>query len=116
MLCLLFCMLYRLIVIGLFGGIGNQQLIANVMAIAGGGGVRIGLEDNLFWLDNKTFASNRQLLDRVREIARMMGREIMSPSEFGNLVLQSKNEFAPHYIIRENQDMPYQLFWIYYGA
>lgn len=68
-----------------FGGIGNQQLIANVMAIAGGGGVRIGLEDNLFWLDNKTFASNRQLLDRVREIARMMGREIMSPSEFGNL-------------------------------
>ena len=32
------------------GGIGNWQLKMNAMAIIEGGGVRIGLEDNILWM------------------------------------------------------------------
>ena len=34
------------------GGVGNHQLKANVMGLLSGGGVRVGLEDNI-WYDEK---------------------------------------------------------------
>ena len=66
-----------------FGGIGTQQLHASALAIAAGGGVRIGLEDNLF-LDNdrRVLATNMQLLERVHQVAQMFGRPVMTPLEF----------------------------------
>lgn len=68
------------------GGIGRQQLPAAAMAIANGGGVRIGLEDNIYW-DNerKRLATNMDLLRRVHQLANIFEREIMTPAAFGAL-------------------------------
>jgi uncharacterized protein (DUF849 family) len=64
-------------------GIGNHQLKMNSLAIAIGAGVRVGLEDNI-WFDSSrtTLASNMDLLDRIHTIAKANDREIMSPKEF----------------------------------
>lgn len=68
------------------GGIGQQQLAANTLAIASGGGVRVGLEDNLYYdQSRKTLATNASLLRRVHELAAVFERPIMAPSAFGNL-------------------------------
>jgi 3-keto-5-aminohexanoate cleavage enzyme len=65
------------------GGIGRAQLPANALALASGGGVRVGLEDNLYLDDSRTrHATNRELVQRVLEIGRLLGREPMEPSAF----------------------------------
>ena len=61
-------------------GIGRYQLPMNSMAIAIGGHVRVGLEDNL-WMDGaakRDPASNLRLIERVVAIARANGREVAS--------------------------------------
>ena len=64
------------------GGIGRYQLDANVIAIAGGGHVRVGLEDNIYFDRQRTvLADNLQLVRRIAGIAREMGRELASPAE-----------------------------------
>lgn len=64
------------------GGIGAAQLPANTMAIAAGGGIRVGLEDNLFWDAARTRrATNRELLERALEVAGRLGRGPMAPRE-----------------------------------
>jgi uncharacterized protein (DUF849 family) len=69
-----------------FGGIGPQQLHANAAAITMGGGVRVGLEDNLYFDQHKSIlATNIQLIRRVKELAQVFERKIMSPAEFGKL-------------------------------
>lgn len=64
------------------GGIGNWQLKMNVLSIASGGGVRIGLEDNL-WFDNKRqqIATNYSLVKRILEIAKRLGYKPYSGKE-----------------------------------
>ncbi len=64
------------------GAIGTGQISVNTMAIAMGGHVRTGLEDNLF-LDNERtrFADNLELTKRIAEICRLMGREVATPIE-----------------------------------
>lgn len=56
------------------GGIGDAQLTATTMALAAGGGVRIGLEDNI-WMDaaRTELATNAGLVKRAVEIARLLG-------------------------------------------
>jgi 3-keto-5-aminohexanoate cleavage enzyme len=58
-------------------GIGRFQLPMNAMAVAMGGHVRVGLEDNLF-LDaaKQRPATNLLLVERVAGIARAMGRPV----------------------------------------
>jgi len=69
-----------------FGGIGRQQLAANTHAIAAGGGVRVGLEDNLYYdLHKNTLARNTDLLQRIHTLAELFERPVMTPQEFGNL-------------------------------
>ncbi len=69
-----------------FGGIGKQQLAANMLAIASGGGVRIGLEDNLFFdTGRKLLATNASLVQRIYELAAIAERPVMSGVEFGEL-------------------------------
>jgi 3-keto-5-aminohexanoate cleavage enzyme len=52
------------------GGIGRFQLPMNVAAITFGGGVRIGLEDNIWFDEERTqLATNRKLVERVLLIA-----------------------------------------------
>ncbi len=69
-----------------FGGIGKQQLAANMLAIASGGGVRIGIEDNLYFdTGRKLLATNKSLVQRIHDLAEIAERPIMSPVEFGDL-------------------------------
>jgi len=61
-------------------GIGQAELPLATAAIAMGGHVRVGIEDNLY-LPDGTLATNAQLVDKVAAIARLMGRGIASPEE-----------------------------------
>jgi uncharacterized protein (DUF849 family) len=57
------------------GGVGDPQLRMNAMAVVAGGGVRVGLEDNIWYDEDRThLASNRDLVERVLSIAMAMGR------------------------------------------
>jgi 3-keto-5-aminohexanoate cleavage enzyme len=64
-------------------GIGDYQLSISGMAIAAGGGVRIGLEDNI-WYDRRRrqLAKNIDLLRRVHRIIAANDRDAMTSSEF----------------------------------
>jgi len=64
-------------------GIGDEQLKMNSVAIAIGGGVRVGLEDNIWYDTERTkLASNADLLKRIHVIANANGRKLMTPAEF----------------------------------
>jgi len=64
-------------------GIGNKQLMMNSLAIAIGKGVRVGLEDNIWYDAERTrLATNIELIERVHVIAKANNREIMTPTEF----------------------------------
>ncbi len=65
------------------GGIGRAQLPATTMALAAGGGVRIGLEDNLHLDSSRSrLATNKDLVARIVEIANQLGRSPMKPDQF----------------------------------
>lgn len=68
-------------------GIGNDQLMMNSLAIAIGGGVRVGLEDNIWYDTSRSrLASNSDLLNRIQVIADANERAIMSPREFRKIM------------------------------
>lgn len=68
-----------------FAGLGDNQLKANTCAIAFGGGVRIGLEDNLYFDTNKDKkATNLELLKRIHHLATIFERKVMAPETLGN--------------------------------
>ena len=57
-----------------------------MLAIASGGGVRVGLEDNLYFdSKRKVLATNTALIKRIHNLAEIAERPIMSPTEFGTL-------------------------------
>jgi uncharacterized protein (DUF849 family) len=69
------------------GGIGRFQLDANVMAIAAGGHVRVGIEDNIYYdRDRRRLADNRSLVERVVRIGREMGREPATPDQTRRII------------------------------
>jgi uncharacterized protein (DUF849 family) len=62
-------------------GVGRHQLSMNRLAIAMGGHVRVGLEDNIWWDDERTeLATNVRLVERLVQIGRAMGREPAEPA------------------------------------
>ncbi len=62
------------------GGVGAAQLIVNSVAISFGGGVRVGLEDNIWYDGNRTrLARNIDLLKRVHLLAEANEKTIMPP-------------------------------------
>jgi uncharacterized protein (DUF849 family) len=64
-------------------GIGDAQLMMNSIAIAAGGGVRVGLEDNIWFDAERTkLAANADLLERVHRVCEASGRGVMSAAEF----------------------------------
>lgn len=65
------------------GGIGREQSNAHALALASCGGVRTGLEDNLF-LDRarSNLATNLQFVHRAHEMAALLERSVMTPAEF----------------------------------
>jgi uncharacterized protein (DUF849 family) len=60
--------------------IGRNQLPYTAVALAVGGNMRVGLEDNL-WLDKGVLATNGALVERAAKVAEGMGSKIMSPAE-----------------------------------
>jgi len=62
-------------------GIGPGQLPMAVIAMAMGGHVRVGLEDNIYYSKGVLAKNNVQLVERVVRIAKEFGREIASPKE-----------------------------------
>jgi 3-keto-5-aminohexanoate cleavage enzyme len=64
-------------------GLGGYQFVAQTLAVAAGGGVRVGLEDGIH-LDRSrtTLATNPGLVERVHELLRLSGRRVMTPTEF----------------------------------
>lgn len=68
-------------------GIGDAQLMMNSVAIASGGGVRVGLEDNIWYDRERTrLARNTDLLKRIHNLAYANERKIMQPQEFRTLL------------------------------
>jgi len=68
-------------------GMGRYQLPVNSMALAMGGHVRVGLEDNLYYdWSNKTLATNRMLVERVVRIARELGRSPATPQQAREII------------------------------
>jgi 3-keto-5-aminohexanoate cleavage enzyme len=64
------------------GGVGNAQLQMNALSLVAGGGVRIGLEDNIWYDSDRTrLATNRDLVERIILIARNLGRRPFTPKE-----------------------------------
>jgi 3-keto-5-aminohexanoate cleavage enzyme len=52
-----------------------------MMAMAMGGHVRVGLEDNIYYSKGVLAKTNAQLVERVVRIAKEFGREIATPQE-----------------------------------
>ena len=61
-------------------GISRMQMPMAAAAVALGGNVRVGLEDNIY-LDRGVLATNAQLVTRAREIIERMGATILTPAE-----------------------------------
>lgn len=64
-------------------GISRMQMPMAAAAVALGGNVRVGLEDNI-WLDRGVTATNGQLVARVVEIIERMGGRAVTPQEARN--------------------------------
>jgi len=68
-------------------GIGDYQLMMNSVAVVSGGGVRVGLEDNIWFDKARTrLATNSDLLHRIHGLAEASERKVMSPSDFRKLL------------------------------
>ncbi len=60
--------------------IGRNQLPYTAVALAAGGNIRVGLEDNL-WLGKGELATNGALVERAVKVAEGMGSKIMSAED-----------------------------------
>ncbi len=64
------------------GGVGDAQLKMNINAMINGGGVRVGLEDNLYLTNQRDrLATNSDLLKRIQDIARALDIGIATPQD-----------------------------------
>lgn len=68
-------------------GIGKFQLKINMAAILMGGHVRVGLEDNIYY-DNERceLATNEQLIKRIVRLSSEIGREVATPAEAREMI------------------------------
>ena len=62
-------------------GIGRNQFPIAAMAIAMGGNVRVGFEDNTYISKGVLAKSNGEMVEKVVRIANELGREIATPAE-----------------------------------
>ena len=69
------------------GGVGDSQLKMNIIGMANGGGIRVGIEDNI-WLTpkRKKLATNMDLLKRIHSIAEALEIEIATPNEVRDIL------------------------------
>lgn len=74
------------------GGVGDSQLKMNINGMINGGGVRVGLEDNI-WLTPKRdkLATNMDLLKRIYTIAQTLHLEMATPKEVRGILKLEAN-------------------------
>ncbi|EGO64472.1 3-keto-5-aminohexanoate cleavage protein [Acetonema longum] len=60
--------------------IGPQHLPLSMIAMALGGHIRVGVEDNIYY-SKGVLATNIMLVERIVALAKAMGRELASPAE-----------------------------------
>ena len=69
------------------GGVGDCQLMMNSIAVAFGGGVRVGLEDNIWYNPERTRLSrNVDLIRRIHRLAKANERKVITPGELRELL------------------------------
>ena len=67
-------------------GIGKGHLPMSLMALAMGGHIRVGMEDNIYYSRGVLAESNAQFVERVVRISKEYGREIATPAEARKLL------------------------------
>ncbi|MGJ8677471.1 MAG: 3-keto-5-aminohexanoate cleavage protein [Akkermansiaceae bacterium] len=69
------------------GGIGDAQTPSTLLSLSQGGGIRTGLEDNI-WYDGKRtiLARNVDLISRVNQIAELCNKQILPQAEFKKIL------------------------------
>ena len=78
-------------IVGL-GGLGKFQLSVNSLAISMGLGVRVGIEDNIWWdMDQTKKCTNIDLVKRIHTLMEVNQKEFWSAQEFGSLGFYNQN-------------------------
>lgn len=62
-------------------GIGKQHVPIMLTAVAMGGHLRVGMEDNVMWSAGVLAESNAQLVKRAADIVRIAGNEVATPED-----------------------------------
>lgn len=62
-------------------GVGKAQFTMAAMAIAAGGNVRVGFEDNIYIQQGVIAKSNGEMVEKVVSLAKEIGRDIATPEE-----------------------------------
>lgn len=62
-------------------GVARAQTPMAMLALAMGGHVRVGLEDNIYYRRGELATGNAQLVERVVRLAGELGREVATPAE-----------------------------------
>jgi len=71
-------------------GIGRSETPLAMMAIALGGNVRVGFEDNIYYHKGEIAESNAQLVARIARISTEVGRKVATPDEARKILGISK--------------------------
>ncbi len=72
-------------------GIGKGHLPMSMMALAMGGHIRVGLEDNIYYSRGVLAETNAKFVDRIVRIAREYGREVATPAEAREILSITKS-------------------------
>jgi uncharacterized protein (DUF849 family) len=76
-------------------GIGIFQLPVNLTGLAAGGGVRVGLEDNIYFdFEKKELATNVQLIERIARMASVVRRELADADETRRMLCISPADYS----------------------
>ncbi len=60
---------------------GRHQLTLGVIALAMGGHVRVGFEDNIYYRKGQLARSNAELVARIARLAHELDRPVATPAE-----------------------------------
>jgi 3-keto-5-aminohexanoate cleavage enzyme len=72
-------------------GIGRYEFLMAALSIVMGGHVRVGFEDNIFLSKGILAKSNGQLVEKARNLANLLGRDVANPKE-AKQILNLRND------------------------